>query len=220
MRLAVRLERVGGFQGLSANLGARARLAGPLSATANVGETFRAPSFDELYLRQGGLAPNPDLRSEQGLSGDVGLELLGPAGLARLGAFAARYQDLIVYVPDSFRNQKPFNDGKAGVSGLEVELASAPWGPAGLAASAAYTFLATETLRGNEQQLGKDLPHRARHRLFARLAASRGRVEAHGEAHWISSQFQDFENQLPVPSALTFHLGGSVVVVSRRPCRR
>jgi len=213
---AIRWERVGAFQGFSSKLGATSQLAGPLSARASTGWTFRAPSFGELYLEQGGLAPNPTLRSEQALTADVALELAGAPGLARAGAFAARYTDLIVYEPDSFRRFKPFNDGKAGASGLEAELATAPWGPAGLAASAAYTLLATETLRGDDSELGKALPHRARHRLFARLAAARGPIEAHGEAHWVSRQFQDLENLQPIPATFTVHLGGAVVV-SRRP---
>jgi iron complex outermembrane receptor protein len=213
---AIRWERVGPFQGFSAKLGATSHLAGPLSARASAGSTFRAPSFGELYLEQGGLAPNPELRSEQALTADVALELAGAPGLARAGAFAARYTDLIVYEPDSFRRLKPFNDGRAGASGLEVELATTPWGPAALSASTAYTFLATETLRGDDAVLRKSLPHRARHRVFARLAGGRGPVELHGEAHYVSEQFQDLRNLLPIPSALTFHVGGSVVF-SRRP---
>lgn len=216
---ALRWERLGGFSGASAKLGATTLLAGPLSARASSGWTFRAPSFAELFLQQGILAPNPALRPEESFSGDAGLELGGRLGLARLGLFAVLYRDLIVYEPDSFRRFKPFNDGKASARGVEAELASRPLGPAGLSASLAYTFLATETLRGEAAVLGKALPHRARHRLFARLAAGRGPIEAHAEAHHASRQCQDLRNLLPIPETLAFNVGGAVSV-ARRPDTR
>ncbi len=187
-------------------------MAGPLSIRASIGRGFRAPSFAELYLSQGLLSANPDLAPESSVGGDVGVIVDGRRGLAAVTLFAQQYRDLIVYEPDSFRRFKPFNDGKAATRGVEVELASAPLGPAGLALSGAYTLLLTETLRGEEAVLGKELPHRARHRLFARLAAGRGRLAGHLEAHAVSEQFQDLRNSpaLRIPPAFTFNAGGSV----------
>lgn len=40
---------------------------------ANVGQTHHAPSLMELYVRQGTLLPNPDLRPERAISADVAL---------------------------------------------------------------------------------------------------------------------------------------------------
>jgi outer membrane cobalamin receptor len=223
LRLAagLRWDAQGPFDGLSGSVGASVRLAGPLSARASTARSFRPPSFAELYLSQGLLSPNPDLVPETSWSADAGLVAEGRLGLASAGVFTQQYQDLIVYEPDSFRRYKPFNDGKAAASGVEAELASAPVGPAGLSASAAYTFLATETLRGDALVLGKELPHRARHRLFARVGAERGALAGHVEAHYLSSQYQDLSNSpaLRVPSALTFNTGGSVRL-ARRPDTR
>ncbi len=215
---ALRWDAIGPFHGLSGKLGASLQVAGPLSVRAGAGRTFRAPSFAELYLSQGLLSPNASLVPETSWSADVGLALDGRLGLASATAFTQQYQDLIVYEADSFRRFKPFNDGKASANGLELELASAPRGPAALALSGAYTYLATQTLRGGEAVLGKDLPHRARHRLYARLTGGRGPVAAHAEAQWISAQFQDLANSpaLRVPPALTFGAGASVRLV-RRP---
>jgi len=208
---ALRWDALGPFHGISAKLGAGLRVAGPLSFRASVGRSFRAPSFTELYLSQGLLSPNPELVPETSVGGDVGVVLEDRRGFAAATFFAQQYQNLIVYEADSFRRFKPFNDGKAATRGLEVELASAPLGPAGLALSGAYTLLLTETLRGEEAVLGKALPHRARHRLFARLAAGSGPLAGHIEAHAVSEQFQDLRNSpsLRIQPALTFNAGGS-----------
>jgi vitamin B12 transporter len=214
---ALRAERAGPYGGLSGKIGATCSIAGPLAIRASGGRTFRAPSFAELYLQQGVLEPNPDLQPEEAWSGDAALVADGALGYASLGAFASLYRDLIVYEPGSFQRLKPFNDGKALVRGLEAELASVPL-PAllGLSVSAAYTLLATENLRGSAATLGEDLPHRPRHRLYARLAVEPGAWGAHADALYVGRQWQDGQQLLPIPAALTFG-AGAFVRLSRRP---
>jgi len=206
---AARAERLGGFAGLSARLGAAARLWGPLSLRASGGRTFRPPSFGELYLETGFVRPNPLLRPETGRSADAALVAEGRWGLASAGAFAAAYDDLIVYVPVSTRLVGPANVGRAEMRGLEAEGATAPLGRLGISAQLAYTWLVPEILRGAPDELGRDLPRRARHRLFARLGLAPGAWEIHAEAHLVGRQFRDATNLASVPRALTFHGGGS-----------
>jgi vitamin B12 transporter len=218
---AVRWDADGRYHGFSAKMGASLRVAGPFVLRASGGHAFRVPSFTELYLSQGLLAANPDLVPEHAWSADAGVAADGRLGFLSVAAFAQLYRDLIVYEPDSFHRNKPFNDGKAQARGIELEAASAPLGPAALSASAAYTFLATETLRGGEAVLGKALPHRARHRLFARLAGERGPVAAHAEVQYVSLQFLDLANSssLEVPAGSTVNVGASLRVL-RRPDSR
>jgi vitamin B12 transporter len=213
---ALRWERVGPFDGWSAKLGGSMAITGPWRVRASAGRTFRAPSFAELYLQQGLIEPNPDLRSEESVSGDAGVEVAGALGLARLGAFATLYRDLIVYEPVSFGRLKPFNSGKAAARGLEVELASQPFTRLGLAGALSYTLLATEILRGQEGVLGNELPRRAPHRLFARASGGRGPLAAHAELHFVAAQWKDSRNFTRIPEALTVHAGGSWRLV-RRP---
>jgi vitamin B12 transporter len=202
-------------RGASAKLGAALRIAGPLSVRANAASTFRAPSFAELYLRQGLLAPNPALVPERAVTGDVAAVLDGRHGLASLGVFTSIARDLIVYEDTSF-GFSPFNDAKASSRGVEAEVATAPAGPLALAASAAYTYLATETLRGGEDVLGKELPHRAKHRAYARLSGGMGPIEAHGELQYVGRAWLDTRNFNPVPQVFTVGLGASARVW-RRP---
>jgi vitamin B12 transporter len=213
---ALRVDRAGPFTGVSGKLGAAAPISGPLSARASVGRSFRAPSFAELYLEQAGVAPNPDLRPEEAWSADAALVLDGAAGRASAGGFVTEYGDLIVYLPVSFGRYKPFNARDAAARGVEVELASAPVGPARLSGQLAYTYLATETLRGAPSDVGHDLPQRARHRGFARVGVAPGIVEAHVEGHLVATQWSDLRNLAPIPDAFLVHAGASVRVV-RRP---
>jgi vitamin B12 transporter len=219
---ALRVEQVGPFGGWSAKVGATWAVREPLSVRASAGRSFRAPGFAELYLQQGVVSPNPDLRPETGLGGDMALVLDGAAGLASVGAFAQVYDDLIIYKRASFERLKPFNDARAQVSGLEVEAASTKL-PAflGANASAAYTFLVTENLRGPPGEVGKEVPFRARHRLYARFGIEPGPVELHAEVHYVSRQFQDAANTAAqaIPAALVFNAGGSVRLLQRPSIR-
>jgi outer membrane cobalamin receptor len=209
----VRLERAGRFQGISAKLGGAAELWGPLSVRASAGRTYRVPSFAELYLQQGVVSPNPDLRAETGLGGDGALVLQGWAGSLSLGAFAVRYDDLIVYEAASFRRFVPRNATRSSARGLEVEGASAPARRlAGLSVAGAYTLLDTETLRGPAAVVGRELPQKPRHRLHGRVSGGGDPVELHADVQWLSRRWVDLTNTRSIPAAFTLDAGGAVRV--------
>ncbi len=113
----VRLERTGDEAGVSAKLGGAVPLGGPLSLRASAGRTYRVPSFSELYLEQGVVAPNPALRPEVGIGGDAALVAEGTLGTASLGAFSTLYRDLVVYQSVSFRRLVPLNTDRSLVRG-------------------------------------------------------------------------------------------------------
>ena len=215
---ALRVDAVGPYAGVSGKLGASVRLAGALSARASGGHSFRPPSFSELYLQSAYFEPNPDLRPEQAWSADGALVYDGPLGRASAGAYGALYQDLVVYdsgrVPGSF---KPFNLGKASVWGAEFEAATAPaaalWN---LQGQLAYTFMATEELRGVPGVLGKEVPHRPRNRLYARASVDPGAAGGHAEVQLVGEQFLDSRNIHAVPASVVVSAGAFVRVV-RRP---
>jgi outer membrane cobalamin receptor len=209
---AVRIERVGDFSGISWKAGASLRLSGPLSARASAGGSFRAPSFAELYLTQGLVDPNPDLVPEEGLGADASLVHDGPRGLASVGLHATRYRDLVIYEPAGPDGRlRPRNVGEALLAGLEAELATVPARRLlGLAGSLSYTYLATENLRAPPQELGKELPRRPRHRLFARAEISPGPLAAHLETHYVGRQFEDARNVNEIEAALAWNAGAAL----------
>jgi iron complex outermembrane receptor protein len=208
---AVRLERVGDARGVSAKLGGSLGLVGPLSLRASVGRTYRVPTFAELYLQQGIVAPNPDLRPETGVGGDAALVAEGRLGTASVGAFQSLYDDLVVYQAVSFRRLAPVNADRSLVRGLEAELASAPLRrAAGLTSLVAYTFTDSQALRGRADILGLDLPRMPRHRLYGRLGLGGAPADLHGEVQYVSRQFLAFGQHAEIGPALTFGAGASV----------
>jgi len=208
---ALRADRVGPFDGVSAKLGASLAIAGPLSVRASAGRSYRPPTFAELFLQQGTIQPNPELRAETARGVDGALVIEGPQGLASAGLFASLYDDLIAYRQVSLREVGPFNVGRARAWGAEVEAATAPLGALGFTAQAAYTWLRTESLQGGPREAGNDIPFRARHRLYGRIGLAPGSWDVHGEIHAVGRQFRDALNDPDnaVPAALVFHLGGS-----------
>jgi iron complex outermembrane receptor protein len=207
----IRVERTGDDAGVSAKLGGALPVAGPLSVRASAGRSYRVPSFSELYLQQALVLPNPRLRPEIGVGGDGALVLDGVIGTASVGAFATVYRDLIRYVGASYRQLQAVNIDRSVVRGLEAELVTAPWRrAAGLMAQAAYTYTDSEVLLGRADVLGKDLPRKPRHRLYARVAAGGPRAGAHVESQWVSRQWLALGEQGPVGEALTFGAGASV----------
>jgi iron complex outermembrane receptor protein len=207
----VRLERTGAHAGVSAKLGGSLALLGPLSLRASAGRTYRVPSFAELYLEQGVLAPNPALRPEVGIGGDGALVLDGRLGTASVGAFATLYRNLVVYQAVSFRRLVPENAARTVMRGVEVEVSGAPMPRLrGLSGGLAYTYTDSENLRGVSGVVGKDVTRRPRHRLYGRVGVGGPAADAHAELQWISRQFLDLANHRAIPAALTLGAGGSV----------
>jgi len=206
---ALRVDAVGPYVGWSGKLGGSARIDGPWSVRASAGRSFRPPSFSELYLVQGPIEPNPDLRPEVAWSVDGAVVHDGPLGRASLGGFGSLYDDLIVYdtgrVPGSF---KPQNASRASAAGVEVELLTAAarelWG---LQGQLSYTFLATRELRGVPGVVGKELPQRPRNRAFARASVDPGVAGGHLEVQFVGLQYLDSRNLHSAPASLVVNTG-------------
>ena len=93
-----------------------------LRLLASYGTAFHAPTFNDLYYPPyyGIPSANPDLKSEQSRSGELGLnQKLGRWHWA-LNAYQTDIDELIVLDPT--RNYVPFNLGKARIRGLEGQL--------------------------------------------------------------------------------------------------
>ncbi|TMB35227.1 MAG: TonB-dependent receptor [Deltaproteobacteria bacterium] len=206
---AVRFDAVGKQLGASPAIAASASpftngALAPLELRAGAGLSFRSPTFSELYLRQGGLAPNPDLTPEHAFSFDAGLGWRARALTVRAGAFWSRYRDLIVYEQFPPLAVKPFNVGAARIAGIELQAVAAL--PYGFTAEAAYSFLSAENLRPGRLE-GHTLSYRPPHRLFVRAAHRGDRTEAYAEANFTASMPRNQFDTAFLPSQLLINAG-------------
>lgn len=176
---SLRVEQAGPYTLLSPKVGLTALLPAGLELRANAGQAWRAPSFLELYVRQGNLLPNSALRPEQALYADAALAYRSGYLTASVGGFASLYTDLIVYEAYPPFAAKAMNVDSALAAGLEAEgeWRPHPW----VVGSLAYTLLLTYNLQQDVRYYLLELPNRPRHTLAARVEVGpqwlTGRVE-------------------------------------------
>lgn len=202
---SMRVERSGPFTLLSPKLGATLELPADLELRANAGQAHRAPSFQELYVRQGLLLPNPTLRPERALYADLAVVHRTEHSLASLGGFYSLYENLIAYELYPPFAAKPYNFSAASVAGLEAE---GEWRPySWVAGTLGYTLLISRNLRDDPRYYLKELPYRPRHKLSARVSGGprwlTGRVEVAAQ----SSQFTNRTEEAVLPGRAFVHAG-------------
>jgi iron complex outermembrane receptor protein len=206
---ALRFDAVGSHLGASPGIAASARpfrsgALAPVELRAGAGLSFRAPTFSELFLRQGGIAPNPDLTPEHAFSLDAGLGWRTRPLTLLAGAFWSRYRDLIVYEQFPPLAVKPFNVGAARIAGIELQAVAAL--PYDFTAEAAYSFLAAENLRPGRLE-GHTLSYRPPHRLFVRIARRTDRTEAYAETNFTASMPRNQFDTAFLPGQLLVNAG-------------
>lgn len=204
---SLRVERSGPYTLFSPKVGATVSLPAGLELRANAGQAHRAPSFLELYVRQGLLLPNPTLRPERVLYADVAVVHRTARSLASVGGFYSLYEDLIAYELYPPFAAKPYNFSSASVAGLEAEgeWRPYPW----LAGTLGYTLLVSRNLRDDPRYYLKELPYRPRHKLSARVSGGprwlSGRVEVAAQ----SAQFTNRTEESVLAGRTFVHAGVS-----------
>lgn len=183
----VRVDQSGPFTGFSPRVGALALLPKGFELRVNAGQAHRPPTFLELYVLQGNLAPNPKLRPERALSADAAIAFRRDQGFVQVGGFAALYEDLISYEYYPPQLARPYNFQAARVAGLEAEGTFQPtsW----FSAAASYTLQSTENLKDDPRYFGKSLPYRPGQKLAARASLGPQWLRGHGEVIWQTEQF-------------------------------
>lgn len=222
---ALRIDRAGPQWGLSPAAGVVWKLAGldregcrakvrfhcRLELRAAAGRSFRTPTFAELFLDQGAVAPNPDLVPERASSFDAGATFRGERFSVTAGGFWSSYRELIIYERYPPARVKPFNIGAARVAGLEVQAAVTL--PYGFGAEIAYSFLDAVNERASATQGGQRLSYRPPHRLFLRLARRGDRLEGYAEANAISAMPRNAFGTSSMPAQLVVNTGAGARVL-------
>lgn len=204
---SARVDVAGPFVVFSPKAGVVAQLPFGLEVKANVGQASRPPSFQERYVVQGTLMPNPALRPERALSADVTAGWRHEKAALAVTGFGSLYEDLITYEYYPPALAKPFNVMAARVAGVEVEgrWAPAPW----LDTTLAYTFVSTQNLRDDPRYFLKSLPFRPAHRLTARVSGGVPLLRGHAEVLFQSAQFMNRTETLAIGPRAFVNVGVS-----------
>jgi len=129
---------------------------------ANLENTFRLPTFRELYHPdQGWIRGNPDLLPEKSVNVDFGFGVSLPRFFFETAGFHNDVKETILWLPVSPFTIQPVNIGKVGMWGAEVDCEARPWDFLSLMAN--YLFLDAEV-----EETAEQMPGRPRHTVNAR----------------------------------------------------
>lgn len=140
---------------------------------ASVHRGVRAPSVLELFGNRSTVAPNPTLRPESGVGGDLGLVLRASTDhlcvIGELRGFVQTMDDVIVIVPTSQYQARATNLARALSAGTELGARITVGEHLDLVAQWSGTY--TRDSDGNQ------LPNRPRQNLYGRTSVSTGSLD-------------------------------------------
>jgi iron complex outermembrane receptor protein len=205
----------------SPRLGVSWRAGAETTLVASAYRSFRAPTLNELYrgFRVGNVVtlPNADLSAERLTGGEVGA-VWTPAGgrvLARATLYWMEVSDPVVSVtltsaPNLITRQRE-NLGRTRSRGAELDV-EAPLG-GGFALAAGYVFADATVLDAADPSLvGLDVPQVPRQQATLRLRGGMGPVSLAAVGRYVSEQFEDDRNTLPLAAFATLDLMASMPV--------
>lgn len=120
----------------------------------NISRVWRAPTFNDLYYPNNS---NPDLKPEDGVSTDIGIEWANSKIKIAGTFFHIESDNLIVSEADIFYHYIPYNISKARQMGFEFEAGYMMF--SFLSHRFNYTYLEAQDISGAKQSERKDLPY-------------------------------------------------------------
>ena len=175
------------------------------SIKSNVGRSFRAPTFNDLYWpRDNFSVGNPALTPERSIDVDAGLHvsyLSNPGIHAGITWFSNAVRDLILWQPGYGGIWSPHNVGKAAIWGLELETGAGPLFDI-FSFTWSYTWLNARDESGLPNEDGLQLPYRPEHLHKAIVQANTGLFHASAEFLYMSRRYASAANTVYL---LPFH---------------
>lgn len=202
---SIRYEHANDFGGdVAMHFGVVGRPASWVALKGNVENSFRYPSFNELYFPdQGFIRGNPNLLKEEAISFDVGAVFEYAWARGELSYFRNQIDNSIVFVPVSAFTIAPLNTGPATAQGLEASVKLTPL--KFLEFIGNYTFLHAQ-LDGS----GNQLPGRPRHLANGRLELTWKYGSVFGSVQYIDKLPIDFANTKFLSRRALVDVGGTL----------
>ncbi len=206
---------------MSGAVSSRFIVASGFAVLSQVGWYYRPPTIYELYGDRGFSLGNPELLSERGPTGDLGVQYKRntAAGALEAGvtAFFSNPRDQITYALSSGLTTRPINLGDVFTKGLEVSTRAA-WKKK-IYVTANYTYLDAKQANTTTSNTGKDLPIRPRHQGYFRAEVIghlfHRQWRTHTDVRYASRNFLDAANFHEVPQRLLFGIGTNFFVTKK-----
>ncbi|MCZ7582809.1 MAG: TonB-dependent receptor [Deltaproteobacteria bacterium] len=176
-----------------------------LTLKGNIGRSFRAPSFTELYFNQGFVEGNPDLKPERATTGDAGFQLRAPFLFFENAYFRSDVDDLIEYVLISGFRYRPVNIGEARLEGYEASGRLEPVEYFSLAGAYTLTYAIDTTDDANRN--GRQIPGRPRHTAFGRAEGHWRYFTPFVEHHYVGGNYVTAANTKLLPERRLWNAG-------------
>lgn len=133
---------------------------------ASIGRGFRVPTVNELYWRDDYTIGNPDLKPEESLSYDAGIQQqIGEKSMFQVSVFQSHMKNLIAWFDDGKGIYKAENVNDAFLQGLETELNAQLTRE--ITGALNYTLLGAQDTSG--QYDGETLTYRPKNKVGGRL---------------------------------------------------
>lgn len=164
-----------------------------LSIRTTMGQSFRAPTFNDLYWPRDSYAVgNPDLEPERGLDWEAGMRYQPSAETyCELNYFYRHVRDMIIWL-DHAGFWWPENLDAAEITGLE-SVYHQTLGH-NLKMDMNYTFLNSVNLSHSESEYGRQLPYRPRHTMNMSINYVLKKCEFSYRVKLVSKQYVDSHN--------------------------
>ncbi len=171
----------------------------------NVGRSFRAPNFNELYFNHGFVEGNTELLPEKATNYDAGFQVPTKWFFIEGAYFRGDVEDLIEYVLISGFRYKPYNIGKARLEGAEGVLKLYPIRYFSLTGSYTLTYAIDVTDYPNRTD--RQIPGRPRHKGFGHLEGHLDIFHPFVEYNYVGGNFITQANTKLLPEREIWNAG-------------
>lgn len=181
-----------------------------LQLKSSIGKGFKVPTLNDRFWNPGG---NPDLKSEESLNGEIGLNWNGKGKITWnqvLTYYKMSVNNWIIWLPKG-SIWTPENIKKVDNQGIEYQgNIAGDIGTLNWELTTSYTYSKAVTEKGtgeNDQSVGKQLPYTPKHQANANLRVEKAGFSSSIGTYYVGERSVTADNPRTMPSFQLFNFG-------------